>query len=279
VKDAVKSIATNSINVNKSVDLKPLDFDKSVNLVNKEIKCGPVSASLSVDLDGQAHATASVGVAATGTIIPPKLTDFGIIAGLTANVAGTLDLKADVSGEVDSGKITLLNLGIPGLDFPGILTVGPSLQLAAQVTASLDVNLDMNVGINFDVKNAQLHFPPKSGAAPDSKAFSIGDTPLTLSASPDVKATGTVTAHLIPSINLGISALGNKVTAPVFWYKGLHFEAGSSLMHTRRMSCDSAFGSQPRICQPAAVVMSEIASSEPQIVTVPEEDPLVVGIS
>jgi hypothetical protein len=172
------------------VNLKPLDFDKSVNLGNKEIKCGPVSASLSVDLDGQAHATASVGVAATGTIIPPKvsnapiharfyrssasqLTDFGIITGLTANVAGTLDLKADVSGEVDSGKITLLNLGIPGLDFPGILTVGPSLQvrflgpplcaarlphlpqLAAQVTASLDVNLDMNVRLCFSTGTSE----------------------------------------------------------------------------------------------------------------------------
>ncbi|KAJ6587458.1 hypothetical protein DFH09DRAFT_1141142 [Mycena vulgaris] len=217
VKKAVKAVANlNSVNVNKSVNLKPLDFSKNVNLVNQQIKCGAVTAALTVDLNGKAHAAASVGVAATGTIIPPKITDFAIITGLTANVAGTLDLQADVAGKVDSGKITLVNLGIPGLDFPGILTIGPSFQVSAQVTASLDVNVDMTVGINFAVNNAQLSFPPGSGAAPNAKAFTIGDTPLTLSASPDVKATGTVNAHLIPSLNLGISALGNVVKAQVF---------------------------------------------------------------
>ncbi|KAJ7474872.1 hypothetical protein FB451DRAFT_1088510 [Mycena latifolia] len=216
VKNAVKAVASNSVKVNKSVNLKPLDFTKNVNLVNEQIKCGAVTASLKVDLNGQAHAAVTVGVAATGTIIPPKITDFAIITGLTANVAGTLDLTADVAGKVDSGKITLVNLGIPGLDFPGILTVGPSFQVAAQVTASLDVNLDMTVGINFNVDNAQLSFPPGSGAAPSGKAFSIGDTPLTLSASPNVKATGTVSAHLIPSLNLGVSAFGNIVKAQAF---------------------------------------------------------------
>ncbi|KAJ7476698.1 hypothetical protein FB451DRAFT_1396935 [Mycena latifolia] len=51
---------------------------------------------------------------------------------------------------------------------------------------------------------------------PEDKAFSIGDTPLTLNASPDVQATGTITAHLIPCLNLGVSALGNKAKAEVF---------------------------------------------------------------
>ncbi|KAJ7474871.1 hypothetical protein FB451DRAFT_1246878 [Mycena latifolia] len=235
LKNAIKSIATNSVKINKSVDLPPLDFNKDVNLVNEQIKCGALTASVKVDLNGQAHATASVGVAAAGTIIPPKITDFAIITGLTANVAATLDVTADVAGKVDSGKITLLNVGIPGLDFPGILTVGPSFQVDAQVTASLDVNLDMTVGINFDVNNAQLSFPPGSGDAPDGKAFSIGDTPLTLSASPDVTATGTVTAHLIPSLNLGVSALGNAVKAEVF----LALDTSASLKLSLEASADA----------------------------------------
>ncbi|KAJ7143852.1 hypothetical protein C8R44DRAFT_864873 [Mycena epipterygia] len=217
VKNAVSSIATNSINVNKTLDLPPLNFDKKANLFNKTITCGPVKASVSADVDANANAAASVGVAASGTLIPPKITDFGVIAGLTASVSGTLDLTADVAGQIDSGKITLVNIGIPGLDFPGILTIGPSFQVQAQATANLDVNLDMNVGINFDVKNAQLSFPPGTGDATNGKAFSIGDTPLTLSASPDVAATGTLTAHIIPSLNLGVSALGNKVSAQVFF--------------------------------------------------------------
>lgn len=45
----------------------------------------------------------------------------------------------------------------------------------------MDVNLDMNVGINFDVKNAQLSFPPGTGDATNGKAFSIGDTRMSFS--------------------------------------------------------------------------------------------------
>ncbi|KAJ7708198.1 hypothetical protein B0H17DRAFT_1191688 [Mycena rosella] len=234
VKNAIKAITSNSIEVNKSLDLKPLDFNKDVNLVNEQIKCGALTASLKIDLNGQAHAAASVGVAATGTIIPPKITDFAIIAGLTANVAATLNITADVAGSVDTGKQNLVKLGIPGLDFPGILSIGPTFQVDAQVTASLDVNLDMTVGLNFDVNNAQLRFPPGSGDAPDANAFSIGDTPLTLSASPDVKATGAVSAHLIPSLNLGVSALGNVVNAQVF----LALDTSASLKLSLEASAD-----------------------------------------
>ncbi|KAJ7763197.1 hypothetical protein DFH07DRAFT_813093 [Mycena maculata] len=206
----------NVANVNQTIDLPPLSFDKTVNILNKTISCGPVTASVDINLDGNTQATAQVGVAATGTLIPPKITSFGIVGILNGNVAGTMDIKANVNGQVDSGKVTLLNLGVPGLDIPGILTVGPSLQIDAQVTADFDVNLDMTVGINLALDNTTLNFPPGSGAAPNAELFSIGDTPLSLSASPDVTATGNVTAHLIPSLNLGVSALGNAASAQVF---------------------------------------------------------------
>ncbi|KAF7290129.1 hypothetical protein MKEN_01502600 [Mycena kentingensis (nom. inval.)] len=73
----------------------------------------------------------------------------------------------------------------------------------------------MNVGIVFSVNNAQIAFPPGTGANPSGNAFSIGDTPLSIAATPNVKATGTVAAHLIPSLNLGINALGGKAKATV----------------------------------------------------------------
>ncbi|KAJ7052666.1 hypothetical protein C8F01DRAFT_1261454 [Mycena amicta] len=216
VKKAIKSIASNSISAKKTVTLKPLDLKKTIPLIDKSVQCGAVTAKLTADIDANAHAVASVGVAASGTLVPPKLTDFGLITGLTASIDGTLNLNADVAGSIDSGKIPLVNLGVPGLDFPGILTVGPSFQVNAEFTGSFDVNLDMKVGIVFNVNNAQIAFPPGTAGAPAASAFSVGDTPLTLSASPNVKATGTVAAHLIPSLNLGISALGGIAKATVF---------------------------------------------------------------
>ncbi|KAJ7088827.1 hypothetical protein B0H15DRAFT_780532 [Mycena belliarum] len=216
VKDAAGAAANNTINVNKAFDLKPLVFNKAVNLIDQSLSCGATSASLRVDMDANANAQASISVAATGTIVPPKMSSFGIVAGLTADVAGTLTMNADLSGRLDSGKINLVTLGVPGFSFPGILTIGPSFKVDAQIVGDVDVAMDMTVGINFNVKNAQLAFPPDAKNKPEEKAFSIGDTPLTLNAAPNVQATGTITAHLIPSLNLGVSALGNKAKAQIF---------------------------------------------------------------
>jgi hypothetical protein len=74
---------------------------------------------------------------------PFQLTDVGLVAGLNANVVGTLSLTADVAvsyrtisddfqltypaqGTIDSGKIQLITLGIPGFDIPGVFSLGPT---------------------------------------------------------------------------------------------------------------------------------------------------------
>ncbi|KAJ7737090.1 hypothetical protein B0H16DRAFT_1326128 [Mycena metata] len=213
--DAAKAVANNTIDVSKSFDLPPVNLDKSINLINSAINCGTTSLSMQVDMDAQANAQITLAVAATGTIVPPNIKSFGVIAGMTATVAGTLTMTADLSGQLNSGQIQLINIGIPGLDFPGIFTIGPSFQVNAQVDGQMDVQMDMTVGINYNVNNAQITFPPDNSTAPDSAAFTAGDTPLTLNAAPDVTATGQITAHLIPSINLGINALGGKAEAQI----------------------------------------------------------------
>ncbi|KAJ6553046.1 hypothetical protein B0H19DRAFT_1263467 [Mycena capillaripes] len=247
VADAAKSVANNTIDISKELDLKPLVFNKNINLVNSNINCGKVSASLQVDMDANANAQVSFTVAATGTIVPPKMTKFGVVAGLTANVAGTMTMTADVTGHVDSGKIQLVNLGIPGLDFPGLLTIGPSFTVSAQVVGDVDVVMDMTVGINMDVNNAQLAFPPDDSNKPLSSAFSIGDTPLTVNAAPDVTATGTLTGHLIPSLNLGVSALGGKAKAQIF----LDLDTNAAL----QMNLDGS-ASATKVITPPAIAAS-----------------------
>ncbi|KAF8898004.1 hypothetical protein CPB84DRAFT_1748022 [Gymnopilus junonius] len=234
VRDAVNDISSlDHFNVNKSITLQPLDVDKSFNLVNQNISCPPVSASVKVDVDAKAHAVASFGVAASGTIVPTKVTDFSIIAGLNANIDGSVDLKATASGSLDSGKIKLFSVGIPGLDFPGILTIGPSFEIDGQATATLDVDVDMTVGISYTIDNAQLTFPPKSSS---KGTFNIGDTPLKLSASPSVTATGTVEAHLIPTLNFGISALDGAVGATIF----VALDASATMTLTGQASADAS---------------------------------------
>ncbi|KAF8823185.1 hypothetical protein HHX47_DHR10000375 [Lentinula edodes] len=211
--DSIKSLS--SFNTTKTISLPPVSVDKSATLLNKDIKCGNVDINVDLGVDGKAQAQISLGVAAQGTIVPPDLNDFAVTVGMDAVIDGTVDLSAGVSTTFDTGKIQVVPpLGIPGLDFPGILTIGPSFDVQAEATAKLDIAADLKVGIVYNISNAQLVFPDKNNQSGGN--FGVGDTPLTLSVTPSVKSTGSLTAHLIPSLNLGIQALDNIASATVF---------------------------------------------------------------
>ncbi|KAF4610324.1 hypothetical protein D9613_010280 [Agrocybe pediades] len=235
VHGAVDDITSlNDFNVNKSTTLQPLDVDKSFNLLDQSLSCGSIEGKVKIDVNAKAHAVASIGVAASGTVVPPKVSDFSIIAGLTASIDGTIDMQASASGTIDSGKIKLFEVGVPGLDFPGILTIGPSFVINGQATATLELEADMTIGLSYDIEGAQLTFPPDNQKS--SGSFNIGDTPLKLSVSPSAKATGTVAAHLIPTLNFGISALDDTVSANVF----LELDASASMSLSAQADGDAS---------------------------------------
>ncbi|KAG6908291.1 hypothetical protein DXG01_005392 [Tephrocybe rancida] len=210
VGDAIDSIKKlDTFDVNKSKTLDPFTVDKPFNLLNKQLSCPPITASLKIDVNAKANAVATIGLAASGTIVPPKVKDFSVLTSITGDIDGSVTMTATASGTLDSGKLKIFEVGIPGLDFPGVLTLGPTFEVNAQATAGLDIQADMTVGLNYHFDNAQLTFPSNS-----NKAQSAGT--LKLSVSPSVQATGKVTAHLIPSLNLKVSALGDIVNAGIF---------------------------------------------------------------
>ncbi|KAJ7585204.1 hypothetical protein C8J56DRAFT_788976 [Mycena floridula] len=210
---AAAAESVNDIDLSKTVTLPPIDVSKKVSLLDKSISCGPVTASVTADVDAKAHAIVALGVAASGTLVPPKLDDFSITATVTADLDSSLTMVADIAGTLDSGAIKIFEVGIPGLDFPGILSIGPTFTVSAQAKAALDLNVNLDVGLNYKIEQAQLVFPPNGEKG---GSFNFDDTPLKLSVSPNVKATGSVEAHLIPSLNLGISALDDVAKATVF---------------------------------------------------------------
>lgn len=229
--NAIKNL--NNFGVDKSKVLTPLSLNKKFNLLDQKLSCPPITAAMKIDVDAKANAAASIGVAASGTIIPPKVKDFAIITSLDADIDGTLTMIATASGALDSGKQKIFEVGVPGLDFPGILTVGPTFAVNAQATAQLDIKADLTVGLNYHVKKAQLIFPPNSQKAQQAGgSFTVGDTPLKLSVAPNVKATGSVAAHFIPSVNLKVSALGDIVKAGVFLEMDASAEMNLSLEGT-----------------------------------------------
>ncbi|KAJ7763198.1 hypothetical protein DFH07DRAFT_956572 [Mycena maculata] len=125
----------NDFNDTVTHTLPPLNIDKTLPVFTQSVSCpapGP-SASMKV------NAVVSVGMTAEGTFIPPSLSAIGIFSGLDATMTGTMKLSGSATGSIDSGPITVFSVGIPGLDFPGILTIGPTFQIQAQATAILDI--------------------------------------------------------------------------------------------------------------------------------------------
>ncbi|KAG6889555.1 hypothetical protein C0995_016682 [Termitomyces sp. Mi166 len=255
--DSIKNLGT--FNVNKSQTLPSFGVDQNFNLFNQSLSCPPITASLSIDVDAKANAVATLGVAASGTIVPPKVQDFshgrqsnelGVSSGMTGDIDGSVTMKATASGTLDSGKLKIFEVGIPGLDFPGVLTIGPTFEVNAQASAGLDIEADTTVGLNYHFDNAQLVFPGDSNQTEAAEnSFTIGDTPLKLSVSPSVKATGNVQAHLIPSLNLEVSALGDIVDAGIFLNLDASAEMILSLEATATASTtvDKAKREVPRI--------------------------------
>lgn len=119
----------------------PVDFSGVKNLLNTSIgnsasTANSISGSVSLDVGADVHVSISLRAVAEGSLIPPTISEFGLYFGvlyrvpaidnvdnlcvvLDGNLDANLSVMANTSGQADSGNITLFQLGIPGLSFPG----------------------------------------------------------------------------------------------------------------------------------------------------------------
>ncbi|KAJ7574118.1 hypothetical protein C8J56DRAFT_1173048 [Mycena floridula] len=245
---ADSSLFSNDFNFTNTTIPQPIDVDQPFNLFNQSVNCGPIQGTFSIDVDAKVHAEIPITVAVVGTIAPPALDQFQMIIGLTADITGTIGVKADLVGTLDTGKIPIVpQIGIPGLDFPGILAIGPFFEVDAEATSTLDIGAAITVGLNYHVANAKIAFPSSETETLD---FTVGDTPLSLSATPDVSSKATLSAHIIPSLDIGISALDDLVKTTV----SINFDASASLILSLQAQSAHSIPVKRSIDPPASLV-------------------------
>lgn len=96
-------------------------------------------------MDADIHAQANFGFVVSGSVIPPKITEFAITTGIDADVDTALVIQASASvrnnsfhrtatiliesldvqnTDLSTGDISLFTLGLPGLDIPGYVALG-----------------------------------------------------------------------------------------------------------------------------------------------------------
>ncbi|GJJ08824.1 hypothetical protein Clacol_003043 [Clathrus columnatus] len=166
----------------------PFTLQKSGTLLSKSLSCslGDNSASLGIEADGSSDISGYIifGGVVSGTIIPPEVSEFKLIT--TMSGSGSIDFELDASITV-AAKVDV--------DF--------DLQTKASITAQLDLTL------------IQLVLPPSEGQS-IAVISPGGSNPVHFSFNPgSTSLDGTVTGHIIPKINFGISVLEDIASANV----------------------------------------------------------------
>ncbi|PSR71292.1 hypothetical protein PHLCEN_2v12806 [Hermanssonia centrifuga] len=207
-----------SFNVDKS-STTTINVSQPFTVLNQYEKCAAshnspaFEAGIKITVDAKAHADVTYGIVAQGSIVPPKVTEFGLFADFDATLDGTLNVDALASISLHSGTVKVFEVGLPGLDFPGVLSLGPTFQLNAEATAAVTGNANMSVDLAYSVTGAQLFFPPNTGSSKGT--FAPNNTNLQLSAAPSVSMDGSIEAHIIPTILFGINALDGLAEANI----------------------------------------------------------------
>ncbi len=94
-----------SFNVDKS-STTTINVSQPFTVLNQYEKCAAshnspaFEAGIKITVDAKAHADVTYGIVAQGSIVPPKVTEFGLFADFDATLDGTLnvDALASVSG-------------------------------------------------------------------------------------------------------------------------------------------------------------------------------------
>jgi len=81
-------IASNldSFDVNKTDTLPPISIHQDFPLFDEKVTCDGKTLSVKADVDASTNAVVSIGVAASGTVVPPKLSEFALFAGAYRHV-------------------------------------------------------------------------------------------------------------------------------------------------------------------------------------------------
>ncbi|KAJ7188837.1 hypothetical protein C8R46DRAFT_878221 [Mycena filopes] len=217
---ASKAADANKIDVGNSGSLDTIKANGTFPLFSTSLSCNiglfgfDANVDTSVDLDAQMN----IGFAflMQGTVVPPALDDFGLAAAVSGYAKGTINVNALLSGDIDSGNIPVFKAGIPGLSFPGLLTLGPQAAINVRAGAGFDVNAALAIPIAWEFPLLDFVMPPEKGAASGEASeastasvdFQASFTPGDLNADADV--------HVIPALTFGIDALGGFAKAEVF---------------------------------------------------------------
>lgn len=112
-------------------------------------------SSLDISVDGRAQVRSLFGYYLEASVVPPSIQQAYVYLQAGASAQATFTVTGLASANFDSEKAELISFGFPGLSYPGLLTLGPSLHLYGQLIGQLSMSgkLSSSVGYTFPVRD------------------------------------------------------------------------------------------------------------------------------
>ncbi|KZT36396.1 hypothetical protein SISSUDRAFT_1120964 [Sistotremastrum suecicum HHB10207 ss-3] len=172
-----------------------------------------MESSMDISVAGLAVLNTRYGFYAKGTIIPPNIDTAYVYFAADALAQATFTIQGQASLRYDSTKVKLLTVGFPGLSYPGLITVGPSLVVSGYITGSLSIGGKFEISSRYQFPTSQIVLGRSSS---DSIPGSIAPSfPPLSTAAPTINwrvdLNGNLALHLIPQLQLGISVLNGRL--------------------------------------------------------------------
>jgi hypothetical protein len=173
-------------------------------------------AGANIDANVNIQATVTVGFIVSGTIIPPAITKAAFTSALDGGSQVAFNISTVAQGSFDTGLVPFWSSGIPGMSIPGILDIGPTFSINGQATGNVSVCTNSVITASYQFPGTSMVFPQDEGPSTGQASQTNDQTPLHLSIGGSTTLSGSVTAHIIPRVDLGVSVLLGLASASVF---------------------------------------------------------------
>ncbi|KAJ6460467.1 hypothetical protein C8R47DRAFT_994030, partial [Mycena vitilis] len=210
-------------------------------IFHQEESCANFQSSLDVST-WYASINSQFGYYLEATIVPPAVQQAYVYFKAGSSELNFHTAAFTITGIAaaswDSGRYELVNFGFPGLYYPGLLTLGPSLHLYGELSGQLSLSGTFKATVSYTFPNLDLSFGKQDTDASESN-FGTPVAPtdnfhnVKSEVGWNVQLSGAADVHLIPSLQLGVSVLGGSlINAQVFveadLFAGLSIEGSVS---------------------------------------------------
>ena len=171
---------------------------------------------LDISVAGNAHLSSHFGYYLEATIVPPAIQQSYVYFSTGAAAQATFTITGLAAASFDSNQLEIFSAGFPGLYYPGLLTLGPSLHVYAQLTGQLSMSGKFQTSVGYTFPSFDVTIGKEDSNA-DSETYDPPVTPSNNNQGYDfsfgynVALEGSVEAHVVPTLQLGLSILGGQL--------------------------------------------------------------------